>query len=106
MKITMEKNFYRQKLEEKGLTVLIPEFKEVRDLIQHIVKEELGRGIVKEESKKKFISIANTLIKKGAQGIILGCTEIPLLIGQKDILVPVFDSTKIHSDSIVKFAVS
>lgn len=103
---TMEMGFYQQKLEEKGLTVLIPESKEVRDLVQNIVKEELGKGIVKEESKKEFISIADSLIEKGAEGIILGCTEIPLLISQKDFSIPVFDTTKIHSESIVEFAVS
>jgi len=103
---TMERNFYRKKLEEKGLTVFIPELKETRDLMQNIVKEELGRGVLKEESKKEFISIGNSLIEKGAEGIILGCTEIPMLINQKDISVPVFDTTKIHSESIVEFAVT
>jgi aspartate racemase len=103
---TMEQNFYREKLEEKGITVLVPELQKTRDLIQHIVKEELGKGIVKKESKDIFLSIANTIIKKGAEGIILGCTEIPLLINQEDFMVPVFDTTKIHSQAIVEFAVS
>ncbi|PWL38938.1 aspartate racemase [Flagellimonas aquimarina] len=103
---TMEQNFYREKLEEKGITVLVPELQQTRDLIQHIVKEELGKGIVKKESKDIFLSIANTMIKKGAEGIILGCTEIPLLINQEDFMVPVFNTTKIHSQAIVEFAVS
>lgn len=103
---TMEMNFYREKLEAKGLEVMIPESKQERDWIQFIVKEELGRGIIKKESREQFISIANRMVEKGAEGIILGCTEIPLLISQQDFLVPVFDSTKIHAQAIVDFAVS
>lgn len=103
---TMEKDFYRKKLEEKGLTVLVPELQEEKDTINYILKEELGRGIIRNKSKEAFITIANNLIKRGAEGIILGCTEIPLIIHQEDITVPVFDTTKIHSDAIIDFAIS
>jgi aspartate racemase len=105
-KFTMEMDFYRKKLEEYGLEVLIPEKQETRDLIQYVVKEELGRGVIKSTSKEKFIAIANDLIQKGAECIILGCTEIPLLISQTDFMIPVFDTTIIHSQAAVEYAIS
>jgi aspartate racemase len=105
-KFTMEMDFYRDKLEENDLEVIIPKSQETRDYIQHVVKEELGKGIINPESKEKFIKTTKELIEQGAQGIVLGCTEIPLLINQQDITVPVFDTTKIHSRAIVEFALS
>jgi aspartate racemase len=105
-KFTMEMDFYRKKLEEYNLEVLIPDKQEVRDYIQHTIKEELGRGLIIPDTKQKYISIMNELIAKGAEGIILGCTEIPMLISQADISIPVFDTTEIHSKAIVDFALS
>ena len=105
-KFTMEMDFYRKKLEEHGLEVLIPEKQETRDLIQYVVKEELGRGVIKSTSKEKFISVVNDLIQEGAECIILGCTEIPLLISQTDFMIPVFDTTIIHSQAAVEYAIS
>jgi aspartate racemase len=105
-KFTMEMDFYRKKLEEYGLEVLIPEKQETRDLIQYVVKEELGRGVIKSTSKEKFISVVNDLIQQGAECIILGCTEIPLLISQTDFMIPVFDTTIIHSQAAVEYAIS
>lgn len=102
-KFTMEMDFYRQKLEENNIAVLIPEGKTAIDTIQHIVKEELGKGIVTEKSKKQFMQFSEQLIERGAEGIILGCTEIPMLIGKDDFTVPVFDTTKIHVRSILAF---
>ncbi|MCD0471568.1 aspartate/glutamate racemase family protein [Flavobacterium sp. JAS] len=103
---TMEMDFYKDRLKSFGLQVLIPEKQETRDYIQYVLKEELGRGIVTPESKQNYIKIANELISRGAQGIILGCTEIPMLINQSDFSVPVFDTTKIHSEAIVDFILS
>ena len=105
-KFTMEMAFYRKKLLENGLEPLIPEKQETRDYIQYTVKEELGRGIIKPDTKQKYISIVKDLLERGAEGIILGCTEIPMLISQEDFLIPVFDTTKIHSRAIVKYALS
>jgi aspartate racemase len=102
-KFTMELDFYRKKLEENGLIVLVPETQEVRDFVQQTVKEELGRGIINQYTKSRYSDIVKELIQKGAEGIILGCTEIPMLIGQNDFTVPVFDTTKIHSQAIVDF---
>jgi aspartate racemase len=103
---SMEMDFYKDRLKSFGLNVLIPEKQETRDYIQHVLKEELGRGIINPDSKQNYIKIANELIERGAEGIILGCTEIPLLIDQSHFSVPVFDTTKIHSEAIVNFILS
>ena len=103
---SMEMDFYIDRLKSFGLNVLIPEKQETRDYIQHVLKEELGRGIINPDSKQNYIKIANELIARGAEGVILGCTEIPLLIDQSHFSVPVFDTTKIHSEAIVNFIVS
>jgi len=105
-KFTMEMDFYRQKLEESGLAVLIPEKQQTRDYIQHTVKEELGRGLTRSETKENYISIVHDLVERGAEGIILGCTEIPMLLSQNDFTIPVFDTTKIHSAAIVEYALA
>lgn len=103
-KFTMEMEFYRKKLEENGLNVLIPEKQETRDYVQYTVKEELGRGIINLDTKQNYISIVKDLVGRGAEGIILGCTEIPMLINQEDFSIPVFDTTKIHSRAIIEYA--
>ena len=100
---SMEMDFYKDRLKSFGLNVLIPESQETRNYIQQVLKQELGKGIINPESKQNYIKIANELNERGAEGIILGCTEIPLLIDQSDFSVPVFDTTKIHSDAIVNF---
>lgn len=100
---SMEMEFYKDRLKSFGLNVLIPESQETRNYIQQVLKQELGKGIINPESKENYIKIVNELIERGAEGVILGCTEIPLLIDQSDFSVPVFDTTKIHSDAIVSF---
>jgi aspartate racemase len=105
-KFTMEMDFYKNKLYEYGLEVLIPKKQETRDYIQYTVKEELGIGFINPETKKKYIEIVNELVRNGAECIILGCTEIPMLISQEDFNVPIFDTTKIHSQAIVEYALS
>lgn len=105
-KFTMEMDFYRNKLEEYGLEVIVPAKQETRDYIQHTAKEELGIGCINPETKKKYISIVKDLVEDGAECIILGCTEIPMLINQDDFDIPIFDTTKIHSQAIVEFIVS
>lgn len=103
---TMEKDFYIKKLEDHGLRVLVPSKKETRDYIQFTLKEELGRGVILEETRTQYIQIINDLIKEGAEGVILGCTEIPMLISQDDFGIPVFDTTKIHCEAIVDYMLS
>ncbi|WP_347374050.1 amino acid racemase [Aequorivita sp. Q41] len=105
-KFTMEMDFYKNKLIESGLNVLIPEDEKIRNEIHYIVKEELGKGIIKPKSKEKLMAICDDLIKKGGEGIVLGCTEIPLILSQDDFSIPVFDTTEIHSEAIVNFILS
>lgn len=105
-KFTMEMDFFKTGLKNQGIEVLIPELEGTRNFIQHTLREELGAGIINEQTKKAYISIINELIEAGAEGIILGCTEIPMIISQNDISVPVFDTTKIHSMAAVTFALS
>ena len=105
-KFTMEMDFYRNILEKFGLEVMVPEKQETRDYIQLTIKEELGTGYINNETKKNYITIANELIERGAECIILGCTEIPMLISKDDFKIPVFDTTKIHSQAIVEYIVS
>jgi len=103
-KFTMEMDFYSQKLRDSGIEVIIPESQETRDYIQQTIKEELGVGYINPNTKAQYISIANELVKNGAECIILGCTEIPILISQNDFSFPVFDTAKIHAEAIVAFA--
>ncbi|KAF2340633.1 aspartate/glutamate racemase family protein [Flavobacterium tistrianum] len=105
-KFTMELDFFKDKLAEKGIETIIPENEEVKDFIHYTIFEELGRGIAKEETKKRYLEIANELIKNGAEGIILGCTEIPLVIKEGDLNVPIFDTTLIHTQAAINFQLS
>ncbi|MCQ0113042.1 aspartate/glutamate racemase family protein [Zhouia amylolytica] len=105
-KFTMEMDFYRNKLKEYGIETMVPSSKKDIEEIQEIVKNELGKGIINKESKSKFRQFANELIERGAEGIILGCTEIPMLIDQEDFDFPVFDTTKIHVEKIVKHSLN
>jgi aspartate racemase len=105
-KFTMELDFFKDKLAEKGIEAIIPENQEDKDFIHTTIFEELGRGLVTEETKKRYLEIANQLIKNGAEGIILGCTEIPLVIKPEDLSVPVFDTALIHSNAAVDFQLS
>ncbi|MNQ24746.1 putative racemase [compost metagenome] len=105
-KFTMELDFFKDKLAEKGIEAIIPASEEVKDFIHYTIFEELGRGIATEETKKRYIEIANELIKNGAEGIILGCTEIPLVIKEGDLSVPIFDTTLIHTQAAINFQLS
>jgi aspartate racemase len=105
-KFTMEMDFYRNKLELFGLEVLIPEKPETREYIQYTLREELGVGFINPETKKRYKEIVSDLVNKGAECIVLGCTEIPMLVSQDDFEIPVFDTTKIHSQAIVEFITS
>jgi aspartate racemase len=102
-KFTMERPFFRDKLTERNIEVLIPGDAE-RDHIHYTIFEELGRNILKPETKQFYIDEINKLVERGAKGIILGCTEIPLLISRADVDIPLFDTALIHSIAAVKFA--
>lgn len=104
-KFTMEMDFFKSKLAEKNITAIIPDEAD-RAFVHQTIFDELGRGLVLPETKKRYIDIIQKLQSQGAEGVILGCTEIPLLISQGDVSVPVFDTTKIHADAAVNFALS
>jgi len=103
-RFTMEHDFYKGRLTEKhGINVLVPEGKDL-ETVHNIIYNELVLGVIKNESREAYKEIIEKLAKKGAQGVILGCTEIPLLIQQNDVSIPVFDTTTIHAEKTVKFA--
>ena len=103
-KYTMTQEFYKSKLIEDGIEVVIPDEAGVT-VVNDIIYNELCLGIISEESRKKFVNIINQLEKAGAQGVILGCTEIGLLIHQKDVEIPVFDTTQIHATKAALLAI-
>jgi aspartate racemase len=103
-KFTMEEDFYRGRLVEKhGLEVLIPDAED-REIVHRVIYDELVLGEIKSESRNQYRRIIGNLITAGAQGIILGCTEIGLLIKNEDSSVPLFDTTYIHAVSAVEYA--
>ena len=94
-KYTMEQDFYKDRLKENGIAVMIPEEQD-RERINTIIFQELCLGIISEKSKKEYLRIVDDMMKQGARGIVLGCTEIGLLINQEDTIAPLFDTTVIH----------
>ena len=95
-KYTMQQDFYKSKLMEAGLEVIIPD-EEDTTLINNTIFQELCLGIISLKSKNEFLRIIHSLAEEGAEGIILGCTEIGLLVEQQDTSVPLFDTTLIHA---------
>jgi aspartate racemase len=102
-KYTMQLDFYKDKLLEQNIHTIIPAEEDI-EYINAAIFNEMGKGVFLPETKERFIQIINQLINKGAEGVILGCTEIPILIKQKDCPVPVFDTTMLHAKAAVDFA--
>lgn len=94
---TMEQAFYRQEIEAKGIEVVVPN-QEDRQLVSQVIYEELCLGVISEDSRRTYLRIIAELAAQGAEGVILGCTEIGLLVKQEDTLVPLFDTTQIHAE--------
>ncbi|MEO2078303.1 MAG: aspartate/glutamate racemase family protein [Bacillus sp. (in: firmicutes)] len=103
-KYTMEQDFYKARLESQGFNILIPDVLE-REMINTIIYEELCLGKILPSSRSSFTRAISHLIENGAEGIILGCTEIGLLVKQEDCHVPLFDTTSIHAVATVKKAI-
>lgn len=101
VKETMERDFYKSRLTGRGIEVLVPDGAQ-RDFIEKVLWEETNFGIVNPDSVKAFEEIAQSLIDRGAQGVILGCTEIGMLLKQENTDIPLFDTTIIHSDAIAR----
>lgn len=103
-KFTMEQDFYKKVLKENyNIDVVIPDENE-RETVHKVIYNELCKGVINEGSRKEYIKIINNLALNGAEGIVLGCTEIPLLIKQEDVSIQVFDTTKIHAVAAAEFA--
>ena len=103
-KYTMEQDFYKARIEGFGIDVLVP-LTEERTEINRIIYEELCLGQIETTSKEYYLQVIEDLVNSGAQGIILGCTEIGLLIKQEDVNIPVFDTTVIHARAAVNKAI-
>lgn len=101
VKETMERDFYKKRLTDRGIEVLIPDEAQ-RDFIEKVLWEETNFGIVNPESVRAFEAIARSLMDRGAQGVILGCTEIGMLLKQENTDIPLFDTTIIHADAIAR----
>ena len=105
-RFTMEEDFYRGRLVKRhGLEILIPSLEE-RKILHRVIYQELVLGQIKPESKAKYIKIIHRLVEAGAEGIILGCTEIGLLVGNADSPVPLFDTTRLHAAAGIEYALS
>jgi aspartate racemase len=100
---TMEQQFYRDRLASHGLEVIIPG-PEDRQLVHRVIYDELCRGVVSADSRSSYREVIARLVDAGAQGVILGCTEIELLIGPEDAAVPVFPTTRLHAEAAVAAA--
>ena len=103
-KYTMEQDFYKSKLIEKGINVIIPDKNDI-EIINEVIYDELCLGTINSNSKKKFLEIVHKLRSKGAEGIILGCTEIGLLIKNADTDVPLFDTAIIHAEQAAIYSI-
>jgi aspartate racemase len=102
-RFTMEKTFYQDALARKGITVLVPGEKD-REYVNTVIYDELVAGQICDESRAGYVSIINKLAQRGAEGIILGCTEIPLLVNEVDTRMPLFDTTVIHAEAALNYA--
>lgn len=102
---TMEQVFYRERLEQHGIEVVIPA-KEARAQVHEIIYQELCLGDIRPRSQKIYISVVNELVAQGAQAVILGCTEIGLLLKQEQCSISLYDTTAIHADAAVEFILS
>jgi aspartate racemase len=102
---TMEQDFYRDRLAAHGLTVLVPPAED-RAVVHRIIYDELCLGVVREESRQAYRDVIERLVAAGAAGIVLGCTEIELLVHASDSPVPVFPTTRLHAEAAVDAALA
>lgn len=103
-KFAMNKPYYREGLAKYGIKVIVPDEGDQKE-VGRVIFDELSYGVLKDESRQNYLAIMDRLKKNGAQGIILGCTEIPLLIKQEHTKIPVFDTTTIHAEAAFQHAI-
>jgi aspartate racemase len=101
---TMSRSFYTERLQDSGITVLVPKAEEQK-YVNRVIYEELINGKVLPSSREGFLKIIESLVDRGAQGVILGCTEIPLLVREKDARVKLFNTTEIHAEKALNYAI-
>jgi len=102
-RFTMEQAFYRERLERSGLQVLVPDAA-ARERVHAVIYDELCRGVIREESRAFYRQTIAALVEQGTEGVILGCTEIALLVGDDDATVPLFDTARIHAEDAADWA--
>src|SRR5215216_2902235 len=103
-RFTMEEEFYKGRLAQKyGLEVRVPDAQE-RETVHRVIYDELVLGRIEQHSRSQYLEIMKQMVSQGAEGIILGCTEIGLLVHQEDNRVPLFDTTRIHAEAAVEYA--
>ena len=102
---TMERPFYTDRLAEHGIRTIVPDEAD-RRLVHTVIYDELVHGVIREESRRRYVEVIDRLVAEGAEGIILGCTEIELLISAADAPVPVFPTTALHVDAAVALALA
>lgn len=105
-RFTMEEDFYRGRLERNhGLEILVPG-PEQREEVHRVIYEELCRGLIRDESRREYQRIVGDLVARGAEGVILGCTEIGLLLGPQDAEAPLFDTARIHAEEAARYSLT
>ena len=104
-RFTMEQPFYIERLQDRGLTPVIP-IADDRDRIHRVIYQELCQGVITAESEAEYVAIADRLVDQGADCLILGCTEVGLLLNAGNVSVPVFDTTLIHCEALLAAAVT
>ena len=102
-KYTMTQDFYKEKLAEEGIETIVPNETNI-EIINNVIYNELCKGVISPAAKRKFLSIIEKLHANGAEGVVLGCTEIGLLINQKDVPIPVFDTTILHAQRAAMYS--
>jgi aspartate racemase len=102
---TMEQSFYTDRLASHGLTVIVPDDTQ-RGVVHRVIYEELVLGIVSDRSRAQYVEIIHSLQARGAQGVVLGCTEIELLINDADSPIPTFPTTRLHAEAAVEMALA
>jgi aspartate racemase len=103
-RFTMEKPFYAEGLAGHGIASIVPD-KVDRELIHRVIMQELSLGVLRDESRQAYLRVIDALVARGAQGIVLGCTEIPLLIKPEHTKIPLFDTATIHAEEALQRAI-
>ena len=102
-RFTMEKPFYREALARHGIEVLLPNAED-RAYVNRVIYDELVAGQIRDESRQGYLRVVEELRQRGAEAVILGCTEIPLLVGEADAGLPLFDTTALHAEAALRYA--